>query len=129
MVTREHVGPELLETVREGVMPDVMKKSRIRNEPRLFPQLLLDSPTFPEAAERGHRQVIHTHRMVESGVGRTGIDEVRESELLDVPLPLEVRGIDDANRCGVEPNRVPERIADDPLFTVERHARTLAEAA
>jgi crotonobetainyl-CoA:carnitine CoA-transferase CaiB-like acyl-CoA transferase len=73
--------------------------------------------------------VIHTDRVVESGVGRTGIDQMRESQLLDVTLPLERRSIDDPNRRRVEPNRVPKRIADDPLFTVGRHVRTLAEAA
>ena len=52
-----------------------------------------------------------------------------ESELLDIPLPLESGGIDNTNRRRVEPNRVPKGVADDPLFTVGRHVRTLAGAA
>ena len=70
--------------------------------------------------------MIYPDRVVESGVCRTGIDQVRESELFDIPLPLERRGVDDTNRRGVEPNRVPEGVADDPLFTVGRHVRRLA---
>ena len=110
----------------KGVVPDVVEKSCIRNECGFLPRFLRDSTALPETPERCHCQVIDPDRVVESGVCRTGIDQVRESELFDIPLPLERCGVDDTNRRGVEPNRVPEGVADDPLFTVGRHVRRLA---
>ena len=45
--------------------------------------------------------------MIETGVGRTGVDQVREAQLANISLSLERGRIDDPHRRFVEADRVP----------------------
>ena len=74
---------------------------------------VVQRPALAHDGERAAGQVIDAERVVEAGVRRARVHEVRVPQLLDVAQPLERRGIDDPHRDRVQPDRVPERVPDD----------------
>jgi hypothetical protein len=58
-------------------------------------------------------QVVRAQRVLESGVGRPRVYQKAVADLADVPKPLDSRGIESQKRGSVEPDVVPEGIADD----------------
>ena len=70
----------------------------------------------PRSCKRGERpagEVIGAERVLEPGVRGAGVDEERVTELAHVAQALERRGVDRRRRGRLEPDVVPERIADD----------------
>ena len=55
--------------------------------------------------------------MFESGVGSAGVDQEGMAELSDVAQPLHRRRVEDVQRGGVDPDVVPEGVADDLVFS------------
>jgi len=74
---------------------------------------------FFQLGEDASRQMICAERVLEAAVGGAGVDEEGVAELADVTEPLHGRGVDHRERFGVEPDVVPERVADD--FEAGRH--------
>jgi hypothetical protein len=58
-------------------------------------------------------EVIGAKRVLEPGVSGARVHQEREAELAYVAQPLERWRVDQLGRQGVEPDVVPERIADD----------------
>ena len=65
------------------------------------------------------REFHYPERVLESTVCRSGIDKVRQSELMDMPKPLEGRGIQDLTLSGIQTHKDMDRIPD--LVYVFRH--------
>lgn len=94
-------------------MPYVVEQRRVLHQPRVQRVDLLERSSLPQQPDDAAGQMIYAERVIEPRVGRPWIHQVRQPELLDVPEPLEDRGIDDPNRGPVEFDRVPEGIAED----------------
>src|SRR5690606_28607202 len=122
VVARNTVGLELLERVRERVVPDVVQQRRVRHQLLALPDLRRYAAAITERPQRLAGEMVDAERVIEAGVRRAGVDEVRPAELADVAEPLELRGVDDPDRRGVEAYRVPERIPDDRAGRCGLHA-------
>ena len=66
-----------------------------------------------EQRERPAGEVVRPERVLEPRVGRARVDEKRQPELPNVAQPLERRRIDQLEAERIEPDVVPERVADD----------------
>ena len=66
-----------------------------------------------EQRERAPGEVVRAERVLEARMRGAGIDEKREAELANVAQPLERRRIDQLEGERIEPDVVPERVADD----------------
>ncbi|MNC97019.1 hypothetical protein D3C83_145460 [compost metagenome] len=60
--------------------------------------------------------MIRAKRVLEAGVTGARIYEKGQAQLPHVPQPLERRRVDEAQREGLDPDVVPERVADDLHF-------------
>src|SRR5436309_7936471 len=101
----------LLECVRERIVTDVVKE-RGRPHDRLF--FFADRNRIGRLAEerqRPPREVMGAERVLESGVGCARVDEVRPTELADVPQALKDVGVDELERQLVDSNVVPDGVA------------------
>ena len=66
-----------------------------------------------EQAEHAAGEVVRAEGVLEPRVRRAGIDEEGEPELPNVAEPLEGRRVDQLEGERIEPDVVPERVADD----------------
>ena len=114
--------PGLLEPVREGIVPDVVQQGgQAGGEPVLFGDRL----EFPALGERGQRrlgEVIRAEGVLEAGVGGAGIDEEGVAELAHVAKALDGGRIEHAQRRTVQPDVVPQRVANDLEAVRQRRA-------
>ena len=104
---------DLFQRVRERVVSDVVEQRRGPDD-RLL--LLADRGgvfRFAKERERASREVVGAERVLESRVCRARIDEVRPSELADVPESLKDFGVDEAERELVDANVIPDGVAQD----------------
>ena len=93
-------------------MTDVVQQRRQRHRAAVQLVHTLQPAPLLEDVQRALREMIDADRMIETRVRRARIDEVCVAQLLDVAQPLIRGGVDDAARDRVDPDRVPERIAD-----------------
>ena len=93
-------------------MTDVVQQCRQTHGGALLLGNALQLAPFLERRERPAGEVIRPERMLEAGVRGTGIDEEGVAELANV-AELYGGGIEREERNPVEPDVVPERIADD----------------
>ena len=63
--------------------------------------------------QRPSRQVVGAERVLEPGVGGSGINEVGPTELPDVPKTLEYVGVDKRQRQVIDADVVPDGIAQN----------------
>ena len=103
---------DLLERVRERIVPDVVQQRGGGDDPR-FSHRRLQLTARREQRERATGEVPGAERVLEPRVRRARVDEVREPELPHVPQPLECPRVDEADRQVVERDVVPERVPDD----------------
>ena len=101
----------LFEGVGKRVMADVVKQRR-ESHPKRGGGLDA-SYRLLELSQRAAREMTGAERVLEAGVGRSGIDQEGVAQLADVAEPLHGRRIHDGQCLGVEADVVPERIADD----------------
>jgi len=57
--------------------------------------------------------MVRAERVLEAAVRGAGIDEERVPQLAYVAQPLDGGGVDHGKRFGIEPDVIPERVADD----------------
>src|ERR1700694_2290861 len=101
---------DLFQRVREGVMPYVVQESGRANY-RLL--LFADGGcvfSFAQEGERASRQVMRAKCVLETGVSRAWIDQIRPPELTHVPQSLKDFRIDEIERELVDPNVIPNRV-------------------
>jgi len=94
-------------------VPHVVQQRRRPHDRPLARVDLRERAALVQQPQRDPRQVIGAQRMLEPGVRRTRIDEVRPPQLPHVAQPLEDRGVHQAHRHPVELDVVPQRVADD----------------
>ena len=116
---------DLLERVRERVVPDVVQQRGAAHDETCIGLELLGVATLLEQAQRAAREMVRTERVLEARVSGAGVDEIRESELADVAQPLERTRVDQPERQRVDADVVPERIANDLVG----HARKVSVVA
>ena len=68
---------------------------------------------FLEQAQRPPGQMVRPKGVLEARVRRARVHEKGQAELSNVPEALKGRGIDQLERQRVEPDVVPQRIAND----------------
>ena len=78
---RHVFGLQLLQRVRERIVPDIVHQACIGYQLLAFPCFRGYTAPISQVAQRGGRQVIDTQRMIEPCVRGTRINEVREPEL------------------------------------------------
>ncbi len=94
-------------------MADVVQQ---RREPHGQPVLLGDAGQLAALLQRRERfpgQVVGAERVLEAGMGGARVDEEGVAELADVTEALDRRCVERRDGGAVEPDVVPERIADD----------------
>ncbi len=104
---------DLLERVRERIVSDVVEQ---RGEPRQLHVFAIDEREVGlvlEQREHAARQVVRAEGVLEARVRRAGVDQEGQPELPNVSEPLECRCVDQLEGERIEPDVVPERIADD----------------
>ena len=121
VVAGDAVGFQLLQRVGESVVADVVEKGRVGDQTLVPPCLGRAWLLLFQDAERLDRQVVDAKGVVEAGVGGAGVDEVGQPELADVAEPLKGRRVDDGDGDRIQPDRVPQRIADDERSSMSRH--------
>ena len=103
--------PGFLERVRERVVADVVQQRREAQPQRVVRVERL--AVLVEQRERAPREMVGAERVLEPRVGRPGIDEKRVPQLPDVAQALDGGCVEELERLRLEPDVVPERIADD----------------
>ena len=63
--------------------------------------------------DRAAREVIRAQRVLEARMRRAGIDQVSKAELSHIAQALEVAGVHELHRERVNPDVVPEGVAND----------------
>jgi hypothetical protein len=106
-------GTDLLERVREGIVPDVVEQRRRLDDPGLIGGQTRELATFLEQRERASSQMVGAERVLEACVCGTRINEVREPQLSHIAQPLEDARVDEAKGDIIDADVVPERVADD----------------
>lgn len=104
---------DLLESVGERVVSDVVEQRRrpdyrlvdFSDRRRVF--------GFAKERQRATREVVGAECVLESRVGRAGVDEVSPTELANVSEPLKDFGVDERERQLVDTNVVPDRVAQN----------------
>ena len=106
--------PRFLERVGEGVVADVVQQRGQLDQQGVG---LADLGGVLRAQRRdgAPRQMVSAERMLEPAVGGAGIDEESVPELPDVAQPLEGGRVDHPQGGGLEPDVLPEQVADDLL--------------
>ena len=103
----------LLERVAEGIVTHVVEQHR---HARQLALARIDTGQFPalhQQCDRAPRHVMRPERMLEPRMRGARINEECVAELSDVAQPLHRRRIHQGQCQRVEPDVVPERIADD----------------
>ena len=104
---------DLLERVRERIVADVVEQRGDADEHAFVAAERREVLVLLEQRQRAPREVVRSERVLEPRVCRAGVDEEREPELADVAQPLEGRRVDQLEAERIEPDVVPERVADD----------------
>jgi hypothetical protein len=78
-----------------------------------------------EHVEDATGEVHDAEAVLEAPVSGAGVDEIRESELMDVSQTLKRPGIDDPSLIGRDPDEGVDRVADLVLVLWRGHARIL----
>ena len=71
------------------------------------------SPSSSSAESARRVRVVGTQRVLESGVSRPRIDQKAVTDLADVAKTLNGGSVECEERGSVEPDVIPERVADD----------------
>ena len=80
LVMHRHVlGLQLLQGVRERVVPDVVQETCIGHQLLALPCLRRHTAAISQMAQRDRRKVIDPERMIEARMRGARIDEVRQS--------------------------------------------------
>jgi len=93
-------------------MTDVVQQGG-QLQPRALLGVRPHVPGVFEGIEHAAGEVIGAERVLEAGVRGAWVDQERMAQLPHVAQPLHRGGVDDRERFGVEPDVVPERVADD----------------
>jgi hypothetical protein len=102
---------QLFEGVREWIVSDVVKQGCERDERALGFIDFAQPADLGEHAECAPREMIHADSMIEARMCSARIDEVRVSELLDVPESLKRCRVHNPHGDGIEAYRIPQRVA------------------
>src|SRR2546430_9393410 len=102
----------LFERVGERVMPDVVQQRR-RGERGAIAGREPGIPRVLELRQRAPRQMISAEGVLEAAVRGARVDEEGMAQLPHVAESLNGGGVDHREGRGVEPDVVPERVADD----------------
>src|SRR2546423_2688649 len=104
---------DLLECVRKRIVSDVVKERR-RSHDRLLVFADRDG-VFRLAQERegATRQMMCAERVLESRMGRAGVDEIGPAQLSNVTQALKDFGIDELEGELVDSDVVPDRVAQN----------------
>ena len=105
--------PGLLERVGEGVVADVVQQGREADRQAVVVGDEVELAPLLQARQRASREVVGAERVLEPGVGRAGIDQEGVTDLADVSESLHRSGVQREQRRPVEPDVVPEGVADD----------------
>ena len=111
---------DLLERVREGIVPDVVQQCGVSDDEARLPVQPTRQVTLFEQRKRSSREMVCAEGVLEARVARAGIHEIREAELSNVAQPLERARVDEAQRERIDADVVPERIADDLVCHAQR---------
>src|SRR3989442_1204545 len=96
----------------EGIVPDVVQQ-RGQLQAHAVRGIEPEVARGFELRQRAAREVVRAERVLEAAMRGAGIDEERVPQLTDVTQPLDGGGVDHGQRFGIEPDVVPERVADD----------------
>ena len=101
-----------LEGMGKGIVPDVVQQ---RGELQLdaVRGVEPDVARVFQLRQRATREMVCTERVLEAAMGGAGIDEERVPQLAHVAQPLEGGGVHHGQRFGIEPDVVPQRVAND----------------
>ena len=103
----------LFEGMRERVVPDVVEQGRQLEAAQLGRRRGRAPRRLLELRQRPARQMVGAERVLEPRVRGAGVDEERVSQLAHVPQPLHRGRVHHGECLGVEPDVVPQRVADD----------------
>jgi len=103
----------LLERVRERVMADVVQQRRKLQAQQAGGIEGRAPGGLLELRQRAAGQMVRTQSVLEARVGGARVDEKRVSQLAHVAQALNGGRIHDGERLGLEPDVVPQRVADD----------------
>ena len=101
-------------------MPHVVQQGGQPHRQPVFHRHGAELASLLERGERALGQVIGAECVLESGVGRTGVNEEGMSDLSHVAEPLDGRGVQGEQRRPVEPDVVPQWISNDLDVGVRR---------
>ena len=109
---------DLLQSVRKWIVSDVMKQ---RGRPHDGIVASAERPAFAlgEQGQRTAGQMVRAQCVLEARMGRAGVHEVRQPQLTHVAQSLHDTGVDQPHREVIDPDVVPQRVADD----LEIHAQ------
>ena len=88
-------------------MPDVVEQRGVGDQFDALPCLRREVFLITKVPEGRPGKMVHAYRVIETRVRGTGIDQVSQTQLLDVSEALEGRGVHDSNRGGIEADRFP----------------------
>ena len=103
----------LLERMREGVMADVVQQRRHPYRKALFGAGGPELAQLLQRRERAPGQMECAECVLEAAVGGAGIDQESVTDLTDVAEALNGGSVQGQERGLVDPDVVPERVADD----------------
>ena len=104
--------PDLFERMGERVMPHIVEQRRGAHD-RACIGVERRALALFEQGQGAAGEMVGTECVLEPGMRGAGVDEIRQSELADVPEALYHAGIDQPHRGVVHPDVVPQRVADD----------------
>ena len=104
---------DLLERVRERVVPDIVQQRRDANVRASAFTDVAQVTALLEQRQRTARQGIRAERVLETRMAGARIYQKRQPELSHVPQPLEGRCVDQAKGERLDTDVIPEGIADD----------------
>ena len=103
----------LLQRVREGIVADVVQQRRHPYREALLRAGGSELAQLLQRREGPPGQVIGAERVLEAAVGGAGVDQEGVPDLADVAEALNGGGVEREQRGAVDPDVVPERVADD----------------
>src|SRR5690606_28810913 len=112
VMSRDAALLELLERVRERIVPDVVEQSAERNDAAVDVVDGFEVAALAELVQRALCEMVDADGVIETRMRRAGIDQVCVTELFDVAKSLEYGAVDDAARDRIDADRVPERVTD-----------------
>ena len=104
---------DLFERMGEGIVPHIVQQRRGPHDLLLPDGDLRERPAFLEQTQRQPRQMPGTQCMLETGMRGAGVDEKCQPQLPHIPQTLQHGRFQQRQRQRVEPDVVPERIAQN----------------